>query len=100
MRYLSARDEAAFFGWLQSIPGVIAVNGQGRELLIQLRSKRLSQVGLRELIAIYSRYNGNLRELAEFENDANRGWFKDESAYWFEGVFGDASVVSQETPSK
>lgn len=93
MAYFSSRDEAAFFGWLQSIPGVISVKGQGRELHIRLRSRRLSQEGLRELISIYNRYGGKLRELAEFENDTNRGWFKDKDAYWFGGVFGDASAA-------
>ena len=68
MRYYSPSDEAAFFGWLQSIPGVIRVHGQGRELVIELRSKRLSASSLRELIALYRRYEGNMSELAQFAN--------------------------------
>jgi len=93
MAYFSPQDEAAFFGWLQAIPGVISVRGQGQELHIQLRSRRMSQECLRELISLYSRYNGNLHELAQFENDSNRGWFKDRGAYWFGGVFGESSAV-------
>lgn len=88
MRYYSPSDEAAFFGWLQSIPGVIRVHGQGRELVIELRSKRLSASSLRELIALYRRYEGNMSELAQFANASNSAWFQAPSAYWYKAVFG------------
>ncbi len=87
MHYRSPGDEAAFFGWLKDIPGVIAVRGEGRELHIQLRSKRLSNVALRELIAIYRRYGGHLRELAVFANDSNRSWFCSSDAEWHDDLY-------------
>jgi len=87
MQYYSSGDEAAFFGWLQSISGIIGVCGQGRELIIQLKSKRLSQSALRELLALYCRYNGRMSELAQFANDTNRSWFQDPNAYWYKAVF-------------
>jgi len=93
MRYLSHGDEAAFFAWLKSVPGVIAVVGSSRELQIQLRSKRLSQQGLRELIALYTRYDGNLSELAQFATEANSAWFKAPNAVWHRAVFGVANAV-------
>ena len=93
MRYSSQGDEAAFFAWLKSVPGVIAVVGSGRELQIQLRSKRLSQQGLRELIALYARYDGNLSELAQFATEANSAWFKAPNAVWHRAVFGVANAV-------
>jgi hypothetical protein len=89
MRYFSSGDEAAFFSWLQAIPGVIAVKGCGRELHIQLRSKRLSAQSLRELIALYLRYSGNLSELAQFENSSNSSWFSAPQAVWHKQVFGE-----------
>ncbi|WP_332878073.1 hypothetical protein [Massilia sp. S19_KUP03_FR1] len=76
MRYYSRSDEAAFFGWLQSIPCVTGVQGQGRELIIRLKSKRLSQASLRELLALYRRYEGDMSELAQFASDTNRSWFQ------------------------
>jgi hypothetical protein len=76
MKYYSGGDETAFFDRLQSIPGVIGARGQGRELIIQLKSKRLSQAALRELLALYLRYNGRLSEVAQFVNDTNRSWFQ------------------------
>jgi hypothetical protein len=87
MHYYSRSDEAAFFGWLQSIPGVTGVRGQGRELIIRLKSKRLSQNALRELLALYRRYNGRMSELEQFANDTNRSWFQDPDAYWYKAVF-------------
>lgn len=93
MRYFSQGDEAAFFAWLKSIPGVIGVVGAGHELEIQLRSKRLSQQGLLELIALYTRYDGNLSELAQFATEANSAWFKAPNAVWHRAVFGVANAV-------
>lgn len=89
LRYHSRSDEAAFFGWLQSISSVTSVRGQGRELIIGLRSRRLSQTNLRELLALYRRYEGNMSELAQFANDTNRSWFQDPDADWYEAVFAN-----------
>jgi hypothetical protein len=93
--YFSQRDEAAFFGWLQSIPGVLGIRGVGRELQITLRSKRLSVEGLRELIAIYQRYGGHLSELALFLNTTNELWFRNPKASWFKSVFGSRAYLSE-----
>jgi hypothetical protein len=87
MHYYSRNDEAAFFSWLQSIPGVTGAHGQGRELVIRLKTKRLSQAALRELIALYRRYDGRMSELEQFANDTNRNWFQNPDAYWYKAVF-------------
>jgi hypothetical protein len=88
LRYYSAKDEAAFFTWLQSIPAVVGVRGVGQYLHIQLKSSRLSAESLRELISIYHRYNGYMPELATFLNSKNEGWFKAPESYWYKRVFG------------
>lgn len=90
MHYHSNKDEAAFFDWLQSIPGVIGVREEGHALVIELRSKRLSQHTLRELLALYTRYDGRLDKLAQFVNDSNRKWFQNSEAYWYASVFENA----------
>jgi hypothetical protein len=87
MPYFSERDEAAFFNWLQSIPGVVSVTGEGRSLKIRLRSARLSGAALREFIALYERYRGDMTELAQFYNSSNASWFKNREAYWYAKVF-------------
>lgn len=93
MHYLSEGDEAAFFAWLNSVPGVVSVAGSGRELHIRLRSARLSQRSLRELVALYTRYSGHLSELAQFATEANSAWFKDPNAAWYHAVFGAAIAI-------
>jgi hypothetical protein len=42
--YYSRSDEAAFFTWLESIPGVLKVERIGRRLVVTLRSGRLSDL--------------------------------------------------------
>lgn len=87
-RYHSAGDEKAFFRWLESIPGVVAVRGVGGELEVTLRSRRLSDIALRELIALHLRYRLPMRHLAQFETDRNRAWFRQSGTPWFKAVFG------------
>ena len=74
--YFSQSDETAFFHWLESIPGVVRVVGTPDGLVVSLRSRRLSQVALRELLALYFRYGLPMNELAQFETPQNRAWFQ------------------------
>src|SRR5205807_6379605 len=85
--YFSPSDEAAFFAWLKSIPGVVRVEGVGRRLVVTLRSKRLSDVALRELIALHTRYKLPMRSLAQFETPKNRPWFRSPAMHWYRKVF-------------
>lgn len=87
MRYRSAGDEAAFFNWLQSISGIKAARGVGRELHIELHSQQLTQESHRELLALYERYGGEMSELAMFATPGNAHWFTDPLSPWFEKVF-------------
>jgi hypothetical protein len=52
--------------WSVPIEFVTRVEGRGTELVIHLRSKRISKTALKELLAIYRRYGGDLSELAQF----------------------------------
>jgi len=85
--YWSQGDESAFFRWLESIPGVKGVKGQGLELIVTLRSSRISSLALRELIALHTRYNLPMQLLAQFETTTNKKWFRSKKAYWYSKVF-------------
>ena len=89
--YYSQLDEDAFFHWLTSISGVVRVVGTPKGLEVTLRSKRLSEASLRDLLAIYFRYGLPMRELAVFESESNRHWFRSRDKYWFTKVFGKAA---------
>jgi hypothetical protein len=86
--YYSPGDEAAFFGWLQSIPGVIKVEGRGRRLLVTLRSRQVSDSALRELIGLHMRYRLPMRSLAQFRTPRNKAWFGDRKMFWYKKIFG------------
>ena len=83
--YFSEGDEAAFFDWLDRIGCVGTVWGAGHDLFIPLA--RPSNLELRELLALFHRYNVDMRQLARFAND-RRKWFSDPIAYWRAAVFG------------
>lgn len=87
LSFYSRADEAAFFSWLNAIPEVKSITGVGRELHIELSSDVVSEASLRELLAIYSRYIGNMKELEEFVTPENESWFKNKKAYWYASVF-------------
>jgi hypothetical protein len=88
LRFYSTGDEAAFFAWLQTVPGVRSVRGVGSALHIELRSKRISRIALHELIGLYCRYGGHLPELRQFANATNAAWFCNSTAHWHAAAFG------------
>jgi hypothetical protein len=84
IRYFSQLDENAFFSWAQEIPCVKSVeNG-----FLHIRSKRLAEVDLRDLIAIMHRYRMPMTQLQQFLNERNESWFKSPKMYWHRDVFG------------
>lgn len=90
VRFYSPEDEAAFFGWIERIACVSRVEGRGDQIILHLPTRRVSAIGLRELIALFARYSVDLRQLAEFETSQNREWFRHSAAFWHKRVFGGA----------
>jgi hypothetical protein len=93
--YYSQLDETAFFKWLESIAGVTKVVGTPDGLMVSLRSARLSEPALRDLIALHFRYNLPMHLLAQFETAKNRSWFRAPHMYWHDRVFGKAAARSK-----
>jgi hypothetical protein len=73
--YRSKGDEVAFFAWLESIPGIVRFRGVGHHLVVTTGSKRISDAGLRELIALHARYNLPMAALSQFRTAKNRHLF-------------------------
>ncbi|MDX5364803.1 MAG: hypothetical protein LPK88_00115, partial [Alphaproteobacteria bacterium] len=87
--FYSENDEAAFFEWLSRISCISKLTGEGYELRLQINRTRISDGNLRELIAVFTRYKIDMRQLAQFLTEKNRGWFKDNpDAYWHKKIFG------------
>ncbi|MCL2876970.1 MAG: hypothetical protein FWF12_12005 [Betaproteobacteria bacterium] len=88
VQFLSKCDEEQFFGWLDKLPCVTGYYGQGTDLLIGVQGDQLDDISLRELLGLFHRYDIDAPQLAAFETDANRVWFRDSRAYWHASVFG------------
>ena len=58
-------------------------------LFISVDIEKLNDENLRELVALFSRYDCDLRQLSQFLNDDNRHWFADPRKFWHVSVFGD-----------
>ena len=86
IQYLSQLDEDSFFSWVQQIPCVKSVeNG-----FLHIRSKRLSEVDLRDLIAVMHRYQMPMAQLQQFLDKRNEHWFKSPKMYWHQQIFGSS----------
>jgi hypothetical protein len=84
IRYFSQLDESSFFSWAQKIPCVKSIE-RG---FLHVRSKRLGESDLRDLIAIMYRYGMPMAQLQQFVNARNEHWFKSSTMYWHRDVFG------------
>jgi hypothetical protein len=87
IRYFSYFDEKSFFEWAQSIPCISSVDGG----FLHIKSKRLSEQNLRDLIAIMYRYKLPMQQLQKFCNSSNEHWFKSSKMFWFKPVFSPTS---------
>jgi hypothetical protein len=66
--YYSPNDEAAFFEWLDKIDCVSKYDGKGTLLNIYLRANAVNEDALRELRALFGRYDIDTKQLAAFED--------------------------------
>ena len=93
VRYFSELDEEMFFVWLDKLDCVSEYHGEGTDLLITLKGKRLDDSSLRELLALFNRYGVDMAQLARFETKENRSWFRDPRSYWYTRVFENVNVT-------
>lgn len=90
--FLSEGDELAFFEWISKIRSIQKWEGKGDEIHLYPSSSAISEKGLRELIALFYRYEIDMHQLQQFVNDKNREWFTDKKSYWHKRVFGDIEL--------
>jgi hypothetical protein len=92
VRFGSDLDEKHLFTWAEEIP---SFDHWDRDTLV-LRSQDVPEADLRELLALFWRYQIPMRQLTQFETEANRHWFSSLSAYWHEHVFETDSASSKQ----
>jgi hypothetical protein len=98
--YYSPGDERAFYEWANRISCIDKIEGSGQELRINIRRRRISNSCLRELIALFHRYDVEMSQLAQFENASNRPWFRNQSMFWYRAVFGHPARQPQSTSAR
>ncbi len=86
--FYSRQDEASFFAWLQQLPCVVEVAGKGRILHIQVDRQRVDDEALTELLALFYRYQVDMRQLRVFEERRFARWFRRREGYCHDAVFG------------
>ena len=88
--YYSMIDEDLFFEWVKKIPSISTFNGVKDELYLHLTKNCLPDEDLRELLALFYRYQIDMKQFKVFLNSDNKEWFYDnETAYWHKKVFGN-----------
>jgi hypothetical protein len=85
--YYSQHDENVFYKWLKRVRSVVRLHGESDKLFIEVRADKFDQKDLREMLALFRRYNIDLTALANLEHDTNRPWLCDESKWWYPLVF-------------
>jgi hypothetical protein len=64
------------------------VDGHGSMTFIKVNSALIDQYNLRDLLALFHRYNIDMKQLIAFDRPEFSSWFHDERKYWYEEVFG------------
>ena len=72
------------YKWAREIRGFVKWD---KDTLV-IRSVRISESSLRELISLFRRYKIPMQQLAQFENANNSEWFKNPAMYWYDNIFG------------
>lgn len=80
----SQLDERHLFEWAMQIPGIL----RWEQDTLVVKSLNLSQASLRDLVALFSRYQIPMNQLAQFRNARNEAWFASPKMYWHLRVFG------------
>jgi hypothetical protein len=92
--FYSRLDERHLFEWALQISGVLRWE---QDTLI-VKSLNLSQASLRDLLALFFRYQIPMGQLAQFRNARNEGWFADTQMYWHKNVFGHTKSTNRRIP--
>lgn len=66
--YWSEGDERAHFEWLERIPAIKRVRGEGTKVFLEISDTTLTSNDLRELESVYRRYGGDLKQLANLNS--------------------------------
>jgi hypothetical protein len=85
--YFSASDERAFYQRLKQLPELKNISGSLDRIELDFDDP-LSEESLRELLALFHRYDMDMRPLGIFLCEANREWFYERKlTYWHRKIW-------------
>ena len=81
-------DEDIFFEWIERIKCIETFSYRWKFLYLHIPSGDIDDENLKELLALFYRYNIEMTQLAEFLTPCNKIWFYDnKEAFWYKNVF-------------
>jgi len=87
IQFLSDLDEESFFRCLDRMVSFLSYEGEGDAVKIVVKSDKLSDGDLRNLLGLFSRYGVDMRQLVVFVGTDNEVWMRNPEAYWFRTMF-------------
>lgn len=85
--FCSQLDEAAFFEWLQKIRCVQSFEEKEHKLKLSIDRDAVDRLALLDLLAVFFRYNLDLKQLLIFEKPEFSEWLRRKEAYWQQLMF-------------
>ena len=89
IRFYSELDELSFSERMNKIKCIESWEGKSDSILIYIKSKIVSDICLRELIALFHRYKISMSQLLIFLSDKNKIWLMNDKAFWYKKIFKD-----------
>lgn len=86
--FFSDEDEAFFFRWLDKIKCVKKYEGRSHTLCIEVDSTLISENELREMVALFLRYDVDMKQLSVFKQSKFSRWLET----WHELISGDKTT--------
>lgn len=91
--FYSEKDELTFFEWIGTVPCIKKREHLSDTVVLHVRTKKISDTCLRELLALFFRYEIEMTQLGQFANEENSVWFvENRSSYWFKKVFKNSRI--------
>ena len=95
--FASLEDEDAFF---TQMPPVSMAYPDIYEYVIELEGELVTDDTVHSLMELFQRYGAPLGQFAVFETLANREWFRNPKAWWYEAVFADTDLPGGLPPAQ
>ncbi len=98
--FFSEKDEELFFEWLDKIKCVKKYEGHFCTLDIEVDADLIDENELREMIALFLRYDVDMKQLAMFDHPQFSVWLKNKSTHWYGVIFGDKSTIESKREAR